>query len=328
MKKYLEKLYQHQPLKQQEAYEALQLISTGQVNSSQIASFITVFLMRGLNTDELKGFSDALLQLSVPVLFDREVMDVCGTGGDGKNTFNISTLTAFVVATYGIPVAKHGNYGVSSVSGSSNVLEYLGYKFSSHPSQLQKQLDRYGICFLHAPLFHPALKYAAPVRKELGIKTFFNMLGPLINPALPKSQMIGVYHTEIGRKYHYLLQQKAVQYAIVHSIDGYDEISTTSDFKLFSQIGEERVSMNDLNIPIAKQSDLFGGHTVKEASEIFLKILKGEGTSSQNNAIAVNAGIAIEMYTGKNRLESIQEAKEIIFSGKAFQKFTELIKNN
>lgn len=328
MKTYLEKLYQHQPLNQLEAYEALQQISTGQVNPSQIASFITVFLMRGLNTNELKGFSDALLQLCVPIRFDNDVMDVCGTGGDGKNTFNISTLTAFIVAAHGIPVAKHGNYGVSSVSGSSNVLEYLGYKFTCDPMKLKKQLDYSGICFLHAPLFHPALKYAAPVRKELGIKTFFNMLGPLINPALPTKQMIGVYHSELARKYHYLLQQKKGQYVIVHSIDGYDEISTTSDFKLFSQNGEERGAVNELNIPIAKQSDLFGGHTVKESSEIFLKILKGEGTQAQTNVVAVNAGIAIESATGKNRLQAIQEAKEIILSGKAYQLFSELIKNN
>lgn len=328
MKKYLEKLYQHQSLTQEEAFDALQQISVNKVNASQIASFITVFLMRGLSTQEFKGFSDALLNLCIPIKFDKEVMDVCGTGGDGKSTFNISTLTALVVASYGIPVAKHGNYGVSSISGSSNVLEYLGYQFTNDTDGLKKQLDQHNICFLHAPLFHPALKQAAPIRKELGIKTFFNMLGPLINPASPQNRMIGVYNQEIGRCYHYLLQQSAGNYTIVHSIDGYDEISTTADFKLFHQNGEEQVSMQDLNIPIVNHKDLSGGNTIAEAAKIFVGILQGKGTVAQTNAIAVNTGIAIETITKKDRLHCIEIAKEIILSGKAYHTFNQLIKNN
>lgn len=328
MKKYLEKLYQRQSLTQEEAFDALHQISSNKVNASQIASFITVFLMRGLSTQEFKGFSDALLNLCIPIKFDKDIMDVCGTGGDGKSTFNISTLTALVVASYGIPVAKHGNYGVSSISGSSNVLEHLGYQFTNDVDELKKQLDEYNICFLHAPLFHPALKQAAPIRKELGVKTFFNMLGPLINPASPQNRMIGVYNQEIGRSYHYLLQQNIGNYAIVHSIDGYDEISTTADFKLFHQNGEEQVSMQDLNIPVASYEELSGGKTIAEAAKIFIDVLQGKGTVAQTNAVAVNAGIAIETITKKDRLHCIETAKEIIVSGKAYHRFNQLIKNN
>ncbi len=326
MKTYLEKLYQHQKLSQQEAHDALGIIAKGEANHSQIASFITVFLMRGLSKEELEGFSDALLQLCIPVNFDGDVMDVCGTGGDGKNTFNISTLSAFVVAASGISVAKHGNYGVTSVSGSSNVLEYLGYKFTDNISTLRNQIDQHQMCFIHAPLFHPTLKHAALIRKELGIKTFFNMLGPLINPANPKFRMIGVYNAEIGRTYHYMLQNQKAKYAVVYSLDGYDEVSTTSDFKLFKNQGIEQVSMRQLDIPVCRQEDLYGGETIKEAADIFIKVLKGEGTKAQTNVVAVNAGLAIELATQKARTECIAEAKEIIQSGKAFQKLIQLLK--
>ena len=326
MKTHLEKLYQHQTLNRQEAFDALHQITCGNANHSQIASFITVYQMRGLNTEELKGFSEALLQLCIPIHFDRDVMDVCGTGGDGKNTFNISTLTALVVASYGIPVAKHGNYGVSSISGSSNVLEYLGYEFTNNTDKLKQQVNRNGICFLHAPLFHTALKQAASVRKELGIKTFFNMLGPLINPASPKHRMIGVYNNEIGRNYNYLLQNQNGTYAIVHSTDGYDEISTTSDFKLFSQLGEEQIRMSDLDIPLAKPEDLSGGKSIAEAADIFIDILKGNGTIFQTNVVAANSGIAIACATNKEKLTCILEAKEIIQSGKAYKTFIDLLK--
>ena len=326
MKTHLEKLYQHQTLNRQEAFDALHQITCGNANHSQIASFITVYQMRGLNTEELKGFSEALLQLCIPIHFDRDIMDVCGTGGDGKNTFNISTLTALVVASYGIPVAKHGNYGVSSISGSSNVLEYLGYEFTNNTDKLKQQVNRNGICFLHAPLFHTALKQAASVRKELGIKTFFNMLGPLINPASPKHRMIGVYNNEIGRNYNYLLQNQNGTYAIVHSTDGYDEISTTSDFKLFSQLGEEQIRMSDLDIPLAKPEDLSGGKSIAEAADIFIDILKGNGTIFQTNVVAANSGIAIACATNKEKLTCILEAKEIIQSGKAYKTFIDLLK--
>lgn len=327
MKNYLEKLYQHQKLNRDEAHDALKKIAINEANRSQIASFITVFLMRGISVEELKGFSDALKQLCIPVTFDRDVMDVCGTGGDGKNTFNISTLSAFVVAASGVPVAKHGNYGVSSVSGSSNVLEYLGYKFTADLDELKRQVDGCGITFMHAPLFHPTLKYAAPIRKELGIRTFFNMLGPLINPADPKYRMIGVYNAEIGRTYHYLLQQNNDPYAIVYSLEGYDEISTTSDFKLYTEKGEHQISMRDLNIATCKPADLFGGNSVKEAADIFIRVIKGNGTEAQTNAVAVNAGIAVESVTKKDRLECIALAKETLLSGKAYNVFNQILKS-
>ncbi|MDI9339518.1 MAG: anthranilate phosphoribosyltransferase [Sediminibacterium sp.] len=328
MKTYLEKLYQHHTLSRVEAIAALHELSSDKTNPSQIASFITVFLMRGLTTEELSGFSEALLQLCIPVSFDQSVMDVCGTGGDGKNTFNISTLTALVVAACGIPVAKHGNYGVSSVSGSSNVLEYLGYTFQNEPGELKRQLEKNGICFLHAPLFHPALKRAAPVRKELGIKTFFNMLGPLINPAQPSRRLIGVYSSDIGRKYNYLLQTLPVNYAIVHSVDGYDEIATTADVKLFGNRGEEYLTMESLGIPKVSPEEVFGGNTIHEAARLFIEILKGEGTIAQTNVLAVNAGIAIELATGRDRSDCIATAQEAIKSGKAYQTFLNILKTN
>ncbi len=325
MKKHLQKLYEHHRLSSEEAYDALHKISTGQANQSQIASFTTIFLMRGLSVNELKGFSDVLLQLCKPVKLNQQTIDVCGTGGDGKNTFNISTLSAFVIAASGVPVAKHGNYGVSSVSGSSNVLEYLGYKFTDDANHLQRQLDKTNICFMHAPLFHPALKHAAPIRKDLGVKTFFNMLGPLLNPALPEFRMIGVYNTEIGRSYHYLLQQQNKPYAVVHSLDGYDEISTTGDFKLYSKKGEEQISMSSLNMDICLPQDLYGGASVKEAAELFIQIIKGKGTTAQHNAIIANSAIAIECATNYTLEQALNIAKETLLSGRAFQTYNNLI---
>lgn len=284
--------------------------------------------MRGVATEELSGFAEAVLERCIPVPLEQKVVDVCGTGGDGKNTFNISTLTALVVAACGIPVAKHGNYGVSSVSGSSNVLEYLGYTFQSQPEKLRQQLDTTGICFMHAPLFHPALKRAAPVRREMGVKTFFNMLGPLINPAFPANRLIGVYDLEIGRKYHYVLQSQSVNYTIVHSVDGYDEITTTADVKVFSNTGEEWLTMSSLKSQRATPSDVFGGSTIQEAAHLFLEIIQGKGTCQQTNVVAVNAGVCIALVTGKERLVCIEEAREAIKSGKAYRTFLKLLNYN
>ncbi|MBC7864305.1 MAG: anthranilate phosphoribosyltransferase, partial [Bacteroidia bacterium] len=273
MKQVLQKLLEHETLSKDEAIEIIFKISEGKINNSQLAAFMTVFMMRPVTVDELTGFRDALMELCVKISFDEETIDVCGTGGDGKNTFNISTLSAFVVAGAGVKVAKHGNYGASSVSGSSNVLEFFGYKFSNDQSVLKTQLEKNNLCFMHAPFFHPALKHVGPVRKELGLKTFFNMLGPLVNPANPKNRMIGVYSRELARTYNYILQPSAFNYAIVNSDDGYDEISLTSDFSLFSHNGEARKSPAMFAKEKIVQKDIFGGETIEDAAKIFKIIL-------------------------------------------------------
>jgi len=225
MKEVLNRLIQHQTLSSSEAREILINIANGSYNTSQIASFLTVYMMRSVSVEELEGFRNALLELCLNVdLSAYNPIDLCGTGGDGKDTFNISTLASFVTAGAGVKVTKHGNYGVSSSCGSSNVLEFLGIKFSNDKDYLERAIDQVGICILHAPLFHPAMKNVAPIRRELGVKTFFNMLGPMVNPAFPPNQLVGVFNLELARLYSYLYQKTDKNYTIVHALDGYDEI--------------------------------------------------------------------------------------------------------
>ena len=225
MKNILNRLINHETLSKLEAKNIVINISNGIYNPSQISSFLTVYMMRSINIEELAGFREALLELCIPIDFSAyNTIDLCGTGGDGKDTFNISTLASFVTAGAGIKVAKHGNYGVSSISGSSNVMENLGVKFSNDKSFLEKCIDQAGICVLHAPLFHPAMKNVAPIRKELAVKTFFNMLGPMVNPSFPKNQIVGVFNLELARMYTYLYQDTDINFTILHSLDGYDEI--------------------------------------------------------------------------------------------------------
>jgi len=325
MKKYLKKLYQSQSLSKQEAREVLLLISEGKANHSEMASLLTVYLARPISVEELGGYRDVLLELCVPVSVEFPTIDVCGTGGDSKNTFNISTLSALVAAACGVKVAKHGNYGVSSVSGSSNVLETLGYKFTNKVDTLKKQLDAHNICFMHAPLFHPALKHVAPVRKEMGVKTFFNMLGPLVNPARTSHKMVGVYDLELARVYHYLLQSEERSYCVVHSLDGYDEISGTSDFKVYTQKGEQLVSPSAFELNGITEESLFGGDTVAEAAKIFTDIIANKGTREQVEVLAINSAYAIHCYTGKDVKDCFYEAKEAIRSKKVFNLFSNLI---
>src|SRR5436190_2750537 len=259
MKEALNHLFEHKPLGKQEAKRVLLSIAKGESNNSQIAAFLTVYLMRSITVEELEGFREALLELCLRLDFSAyDTIDLCGTGGDAKNTFNISTLASFVVAGAGIKVAKHGNYGVSSVSGSSNVMEFLGYKFTNDKSVLEKQLAEFGICFMHAPLFHPAMKTVAPIRKELGVKTFFNMLGPLVNPSFPKYQSTGVFSLELARLYSYLLQQTNSNFIVIHSLDGYDEISLTGNFKMISKQREQILSPEEIGFEKLQQEDLSG----------------------------------------------------------------------
>lgn len=322
----LHHLFDHQKLTKEQAYETLIRIGKGDFNSSQIAAFLTVFLMRNISADELSGFQMALLDLCLKMDFsDFNTIDVCGTGGDGKDTFNISTLAAFVVAGAGYNVAKHGNYGVSSSCGSSNVLEHLGYKFTNNESTLKKQLDTANFCMMHAPLFHPAMKNVAPIRKELGIKTFFNMLGPLVNPSNPQNQLVGVFNLEIARIYNYMLQKTGKNYTILHSLDGYDEISLTGKFKKFSNTNEAILSPEQIGFPSHKQEAIFGGNTVKDAAVIFTDVLQNKGTQSQQNVVLANAAHAINCMEPQKTLEDcIAIAKESLMSGKALASLTKV----
>ncbi len=326
MKEILNELIGYRSLDKSTARQVLIDLASGKYNSSQMSAFITVYMMRAITIDELEGFRDAMLELCIPVEMDMPVIDVCGTGGDGKNTFNISTLSSFVVAAAGQPVAKHGNYGVSSVSGSSNVMEHFGYQFSNDRSKLKVELERANIFFMHAPLFHPAMKNIAPIRKELGVKTFFNMLGPIVNPAKPQKQLVGVFSLELARQYGYLYQQSKKDYVILHDLNGYDEISLTGPFKMFTNLGEDQLEPTDLGLPRINETDIGGGDTVEEAAEIFMKILEGNGTEAQNAVVMANAGMAL--YCGNKEAgitHAIRKAKETLKSGAALQTFKKLL---
>ena len=326
MKHILNRLIKHETISANEAKQVLIKISKGDYNQSQIASFLTVFMMRNITLEELKGFRDALLELCVPVdLSAYNPIDLCGTGGDGKDTFNISTLSSFVTAAAGVPVAKHGNYGVSSACGSSNVLEYLGVTFSNDIDFLERAIATTGICVLHAPLFHPAMKNVAPIRRELGVKTFFNMLGPMVNPSAPKNQMVGVFNLELLRLYTYLYQDSDKNYSIVHDLGGYDEISLTNTTKIVSNKSEVLFSAEDLGLKNNTQQAIFGGNTVADASKIFKAIIEGQGTEAQNNVVCANAGLAIATAKQLTHIEGYELAKEALFSGKANRCLTKLI---
>ncbi|HBK70577.1 MAG TPA: anthranilate phosphoribosyltransferase [Flavobacteriaceae bacterium] len=327
MKQLLNRLINHETISKEEAKQVLVNISKGDYNQSQIASFLTVYMMRSVTVEELEGFRDALLELCIAIDFsDYNTVDLCGTGGDGKNTFNISTLSSFVTAGAGVKVTKHGNYGVSSISGSSNVMEFLGIKFSNDKEFLKKSLDQAGICVLHAPLFHPAMKNVAPIRKALGVKTFFNMLGPMVNPSFPKNQLVGVFNLELARMYSYLYQKSDKNYTILYALDGYDEISLTGDTKAISNKTETMLSPNDFGVQQIQQQDIFGGDTVEESAKIFMKIISGKGTDAQNNVVSANAGMAIATVKNLTPKEGFELAKESLLSGKGLEVLQELQK--
>lgn len=323
MKNILNILFEHKTLSREQAKEVLVNIASSKYNASQVASFMSVYLMRPITVEELSGFREAMLELCLKIEFDtNETIDIVGTGGDGKDTFNISTLSCFVAAGAGIKVTKHGNYGVSSVTGSSNVLEAIGYKFTNEKNTLQKQLDEAGLCFMHAPLFHPAMKNVAPIRKELGVRTFFNMLGPIVNPCFPKYQLLGVYNLEMARLYNYLLQNTSNEYIIVHSFDGYDEISLTGNYKMISR-DKEQIIEPEIK---SKQQDLFGGKSVEESAQLFMNVLNGEGTKAQNEVLIANAGMAIHCMKKNSSLKScIAEARESLESKKALNAYKKLL---
>jgi len=330
MKDILHQLFEYKTLTRKEAEEVLRQIASGQVNETQMAVFLAVFLMRSITIEELIGFREALKSLAIPVdLSEFNTIDLCGTGGDGKNTFNISTLTSFIVAGTGAKVAKHGNYGVSSSCGSSNVLEHFGYKFSNDQNKLRQEIGEAGICFLHAPLFNPAMKNVAPVRRQLGIKTFFNILGPMINPSSPKNQLVGVFSLELARMYTYLYQQLDVNYAIIHSLDGYDEVSLTGPFKLITRKGEQIIEPSELGFNRISPEQIFGGTTVEESSAIFHRVISGNGTKAENSVVIANAGIALNLLHEELSIQDcLMMARESLESGKANDAFTRLIRLN
>ena len=325
MKATLNRLINHEILTKEEAKTILVNISTGQYNTSQIAAFLTVYMMRSITIEELAGFREALLELCIPVDFSQyNTIDLCGTGGDGKNTFNISTLASFITAGAGIKVAKHGNYGVSSISGSSNVMESLGIKLSANNDFLQKSMDQANIAILHAPLFHPAMKNVGPIRRELGVKTFFNMLGPMVNPSFPKNQLVGVFSLELARMYSYLYQNTDTNFCILHGLDGFDEISLTDETKIISRTTETILKPASFNLEIQLLKDIKGGETILESAAIFYSIISGKGTPSQNNVVLANAGLAIATIEKTSVLEGFEKAKESLFSGKALEKLNKL----
>ncbi|MFT5645881.1 MAG: anthranilate phosphoribosyltransferase [Aureispira sp.] len=327
MKKILQGLFQQEYLSRTRAKQILIEIAQEKFNAAHVASFLTVFQMRPISTEELQGFRDALLELCLKIdLSDYDSVDLCGTGGDGKDTFNISTLAAVVVAGAGYNVTKHGNYGVSSVCGSSNVLEKLGYKFTDKEDNLKRELDQYKLCFLHAPLFHPAMKAVGAIRRDLGVRTFFNLLGPLVNPVQPKQQMVGVSNLEIVRLYQYVLQQTDKEFAIVHTLDGYDEVSLTGNFKVITPKSEVLLTAQEIGQNKQNAKDLSGGSTIEAAAKIFSNILEGKGSTAQNQVVCTNAGIAIQRFNPQKALEDcIREAEEALLSQKAFQNFKGLL---
>ncbi len=325
MKNIINRLIRQEILSKEEAKNVLINISSGHYNASQIAAFLTVYMIRSITIDELAGFREALLELCLPVDFSAySTIDLCGTGGDGKNTFNISTLASFITAGAGIKVAKHGNYGVSSISGSSNVMESLGIKLSADNNFLQRSIDYANIAILHAPLFHPAMKNVGPIRKELGVKTFFNMLGPMVNPSFPKNQMVGVFSLELARMYSYLYQNTDTNFCILHGLDGFDEISLTDETKIISKTTEAILNADSFNLAPLSLHQIKGGETIEESAAIFYTIISGKGTQAQSNVVLANAALAIATLEKTNLLDGLEKAKESLFSGKALQKLTKL----
>ncbi|MFB9057013.1 anthranilate phosphoribosyltransferase [Mariniflexile ostreae] len=318
MKDVLNRLINHDTISTETAKQVLVNISKGDYNQSQIASFLTIFMMRSITLEELAGFRNALLELCIPIdLKAFNAIDLCGTGGDGKDTFNISTLASFITAGAGVNVAKHGNYGVSSSCGSSNVMEFLGIKFTNDEDFLKKTIDKAGICVLHAPLFHPAMKNVGPIRQQLGVKTFFNMLGPMVNPSFPKNQMVGVFSLELLRLYGYLYQNTDINYTIVYALDGYDEVSLTGGTKIIKNQSELILNPEDFGAKHIQQHEIFGGDTVTKAAKIFVDVISGHGTEAQNNVVCANAGLAIATSKNIDHKEGFEIAKESLFSGKA-----------
>jgi anthranilate phosphoribosyltransferase len=330
MKQILNRLFEHQYLSSEEAAEIMHHIGEGNYNDDQIAAFITVFLMRSITIDELAGFQQALIEQANPVdLSDFDPIDIVGTGGDGKNTFNISTLSCLVLAGAGYKVSKHGNYGATSISGASNVMEQHGVRFTTDVDRLRRSIDQSNLAYLHAPLFNPAMKAVAPVRKALGVLTFFNLLGPLVNPVRPKKQCLGVYNLKMARLYEYMYQQTGIDFAIIHSLDGYDELSLTGDMKIVSNHGHLVLRPQDLGFQPVDPTLLYGGDSVQEASALFDRVLENKVAEGVKNVVLANSAVAMQVVEPALRFEeAVAKSRESLESGKALQQFKRFIELN
>lgn len=330
MNKILSNLFEHKSLTREEARDVMLNIADGKYNDNQLSAFMTVFLMRSITTEELTGFRDAILMRRVEVdLGNVKAVDIVGTGGDGKNTFNISTAACFVVAGTGRKVVKHGNYGASSVSGASNVLEQHGVRFHADPERLSRSLEESGVCFLHAPFFSPALKSVGPVRRSLRMRTFFNMLGPLVNPTLPRHQLLGVYNLKLMRLYRYIAQNEGINCTIVHSLDGYDEISLTSPFKVVTNTSERVMTPSDIGLHKCTQTDLYGGATVEEAASVFDDVLSGRASTGKRECVIANAAFALTTLEPDLQLqEAVAQARESLESKAALDCFRRFVEFN
>lgn len=329
MRKILTNISHGAKLSREEAYELLIGITQEKYNSCQIAALLMGIQMRGISVDEVLGFRDALLETGKPVdLTDFDTIDIVGTGGDGKNTFNISTCSAFVVAGAGFKVAKHGNGASTSVSGASNVLQMHGVKFSDDRETLVRSLESSGVAYMHAPLFAYGMKFVGPTRKALEIPTCFNILGPLVNPSRPKNSLHGTATQAQMRLYCNVHQQIGDNYGVITSYDGYDEISLTSGFKLITNNFEKVFTPVDMGLKYVKPEDIYGGSTLEEATRIFDSVLDGSSTEAQKNVVIANAACAISVMDCNISInDSIQMARESIESGKALnclKKFVEL----
>ncbi|WP_312556282.1 anthranilate phosphoribosyltransferase [Empedobacter brevis] len=327
MKKLLNLLFENYTLSEEEAYQIMVEISEEKYSTIELASFLTIFNMRNITLDELKGYRRALLDLCIKIDLPKQAIDIVGTGGDGKDTFNISTLSAFVLAGAGEKIIKQGNYGASSVSGSSNMLDYFGYKFSTHQEQLKREYEKVGITFLHAPLFHPALAKVAPIRKGLAVKTFFNLMGPLVNPVQPQFQNLGTFDIKTARLYHYVMQNSGINYSISTALAGYDEISLTSPTKVYNNSGEFILESKDFGLSTLQPDEIEGGKSIEENAKIFLNVLEETSTKAQKEVVLANAALALKtIYPTKDLIECVAIANESLESKKALNSFQKLMK--
>lgn len=330
MKEVLNKMLNHEELSRTETRDIIVGITKDEFPTEQITALLTGLQMRGVTVDELLGFRDGILATGVKAILDCDkYIDVVGTGGDRKNTFNISTTSCFVIAGAGYKVAKHGNYAATSVSGASNVIHHHGVKFTADIDKLNRSINEAGIVYLHAQLFASAMKFVGPIRKALQFPTVFNLLGPLVNPSQPKAQLLGVANLDQMRLYRQVYQKLGIDYCIVNSIDGYDEISLTGDFKVATNNYERVFSPADLGFVPATPEELVGGANEDEAAEIFDAVLENRALPAQKNVVLANAAFGIQvMEKGKKSIEECVEiARESIDSGKAlatFRKFAEI----
>lgn len=330
MKEILNRLFQHATLTHDEARLLMGRITGGECNEAQLAALLTVFRMRSVTAEELTGFREALLETRVRVdLADYRPIDIVGTGGDGKNTFNISTCACFVVAGAGYPVAKHGNYGASSVSGASNVMERHGIRFTNDNDSLRRSMEGCGMVYMHAPLFNPAMKTVAGVRRSLAVRTLFNLLGPLVNPCLPAYQLLGVANLEQMRLYTTVLERLGMGFAVVNNLDGYDEISLTDEFKVVTRDYEAIYRPSELGFTTVAREDLWGGDTPEEASRIFDDVLMNRATPAQHDCVLINASFAIQAIEPLKPIEEcIEQARVSLESGRALEVFRRFVELN